>query len=218
MTRCTHHPTGWVMGVVACGGILLSGSLAQAQPEPFVPPEKPEPARYQELAARPLFGLPTEEPEAPIETGTPFLQRYQLVYAAHFDGTDYVTIQDRQENRSVRLNNREPGPDGWRVLGVDWSEDLQETKVQVEKGQEGGVLSFSREQLFQTTSAPAPSPPRGAANQQANLPPGMPNPPPGAAPALPENVRRAIEANQSPTVPAGQIRRRTIRPPSEAGE
>ena len=181
-------------------------ALSDVVPAVFEEPTKATEERFKSLAARSLFGIPTEEPKQ-VETTTPFLQRYQLLSASRFDGVDYVTIQDREQNKSLRINSGEGGEPGWELVRIDWSEDLKETRVQLEKGSEGGVLTFDPKQLFQ--SGPPPAAPNVAARGAA---------PRVTPPPLPPSVRRRVGKDDGPAVQRRQIRRRIIRPPSGASD
>jgi len=180
-------------------------ALSDVVPAVFEEPTKATEERFKSLAARSLFGIPTEEPKQ-VETTTPFLQRYQLLSASRFDGVDYVTIQDREQNKSLRINSGEGGEPGWELVRIDWSEDLKETRVQLEKGSEGGVLTFDPKQLFQ--SGPPPAAPNVAATSRRTQGRAVPTPPP-----LPPSVQNQTN---KPEVQRRQIRRRIIRPPTGA--
>jgi len=189
------------------------------QPEPeqtsggFQPPVKPDPRRYIALQTSAIFTVPTEEPVEEVDPGTPFNQRYTVVGASSTQGVDIISVKDRTENTTYRVRTDQPGQDGWKVVKIDWSDNIFESRFHLERSGQSGTLDFDKQQLF-SSSPGAAAPP----NPQAQAAP--PTPPRGSPPPVPESVRRAMEnanANASaPSVPRRQIRRRLITPPSGA--
>ena len=164
----------------------------QPLPTPF-----PE-VRYRQMSLKSPFAVASASGTATAAPTPGFAAQLYVDGVAHVGKTDFVAIKSREapEPNKPSVIFLEVGgttPDGMRIDGVKWSDEMGKSTVDVSKGGETATLVFDQAQMAvnrvagqQSTSSQTPGPLNGAGVRQ----PGGPFMDPAARQQWPEELRR----------------------------
>lgn len=181
--------------------------------------------RYQEMIRKSPFApaTPTVEPVAAVS----FASEFYVSSLAKIGEKDVVTVRPTDPSKpSITLvSGEEESASGMTLLGVEWAEPVNNSRVNVGKGSEKGTLKFDQNIVTQKVAAAPPVQPPAQPGQ-----PGQPRPvtqnmnaqrvpnlnvqPPGATGRVQTNVPQPAAgvpqpAQPNPAVPRpGETRRR----------
>ena len=152
----------YTMKFIPALALLLSGITCHAASNPS--PHARE--RYDGTMSKSPFALATKVEAAVVEAPKvdPFKDMF-ITGLGKADGFNYVVVQ-RVGAESFRLFGTEPGPEGIRLVKVNWQDIPGKSTVTVKKGSDTGDIKFNEAQ-----TAPVPS-----NNGKPGMQPGAGNP------------------------------------------
>lgn len=145
-------------------------------------PQRPDFARYEEMAKHSPFAVATAvAPAAPVSN---FAKDLYVANAAHSPSGDLVTIASSSDkNLKLYLTTAQP-VDGYSISNIEWSERVGSTKVTISKDGQFATIGFNQALLSAPLAANAP-PPVPVVPQPQMQPAGMPMAPVnGVTPAV----------------------------------
>ncbi|MEN3943167.1 hypothetical protein WJU23_17850 [Prosthecobacter sp. SYSU 5D2] len=157
---------------------LVTSFLAAQEPAPAPPPVPfPDLTHYAPLWEKSLFttrDLPS--PDAPA--GPIFTDSLSLTGIYELDGKTVAVLVDKATSLISEARFDEENEAGIKIRKVTPGASMDKTRVQLQKGDQAGWVSFGE-------VAPAPAPPASAL--ETRVPPGAAGPPPGGvtSPLLP---------------------------------
>lgn len=156
--------------------------------------------RYQDTLTKSPFALATPVEKPVEEEKNPFDNLLVTGLGKLEDGRDIIWIQRLGEERSMRFEGNDPGPEGYVVKQVKWGERWSDTRVVMAQGDKQGEIKF-KENSQPTAGAmpPGMNPAQRGVNGAGSAPPpivptglnsaarpaAVPQRPPAMAPNLP---------------------------------
>lgn len=209
----------WLAGLV-----LLPSALALADQTPI---PQPLPAdRYNKLLEDSPFAVatapaPVEKPEEPWAANL-FLGIAGQVPTPTGQKEDFVVIRRKGDmSGDFSLTPSEEGPDGIRLVRIEWAEDPLLTKAVLKKGDKEATVPRNEADFTQSSAPAAPQPRSGQPGAAAN--PGANNltlggagqrklPAPAGAQAIPRpSILPTATANANAPAPQPNNNRQRIR-------
>ncbi len=145
----------WMLAAVALMGLAAWAAGPAAAPSAGPLPTPFAEARYGKMSAKSPFGVATAV-SSPTAAATPgFAADLYVDGVAHVGAVDYVAIKSRDPDKhdSLFLQVGDVSPDGLKVEGVEWSDQMGRSKVDVSKNGEKATLQFDQAQIVKGADA-----------------------------------------------------------------